>query len=328
MVSVIIPVYNTAEYVERCIRSVTQQTYKELEIIVVNDGSTDNSLDICNGLQERDERIFIVSHCNAGASMARNLGLDIAKGDYIMFVDSDDWIAPDMVEALLKAMNTTDTELIITQIPGDPQLYDSDITISSNQALYHLLKDQAWWSPNGKLFQAKTFKSLRFPKATLSEDYWLMSELLLKDMQIRFISSSYYYRTIRINSLSRSILCERSFEEIDNVLAVWKKVKKNIPDYEQYAERNLAETLLMLLQMILSLYNPRNYREQEQRILSLIRFHYWSMLGNKNILLKQKLILAGCFSHLTSKLITYLLCLKKSRSGIINLRRILRNSTN
>lgn len=302
MVSVIIPVYNTVKYVERCIKSVTDQTYKELEIIVVDDGSTDGSLDICKRLQVQDKRFFITSQSNAGASMARNKGLDLANGDYIMFVDSDDWIAPNMVEILLKAMKTTDADMVISQVPGDPQLYNSDITISSRQALYHLLSDQAWWSPVGKLFCKKAFKTLRFPKATISEDYRLMSELLLQDMNIRFICSSYYHRTIRTNSLSRSTLCERSFEEIDNVLAVWELVNVCVPVYERFAERNLAETLLKLLLILLTYNNPRKYPEQEKWILSLIRSHYWSMIGNRAILLKQKLLLVGCFSHLTSKL--------------------------
>lgn len=307
MVSVIIPVYNTVEYVERCIKSVTNQTNKEIEIIVVDDGSKDGSLDICKNLQGQDKRIIITSQSNVGASMARNKGIDMAKGDYIMFVDSDDWIAPNMVEILLKAIITTGADMVISQVPGDPQLYDSDITISSNRALYHLLHDQAWWSPYGKLFYTKTFRTLRFPKATISEDYWLMSELLLHDMNIRFISSSFYYRTIRENSLSRDTLCERSFEEIDNVLAVWEKIKVYVPEYEQYAERNLAETLLKLKFKLWSYPNgSHKYHEQEQRIQSLIRSRYWDMVRNNNIPFKQKTLLTGCMSFYGSKITSWL----------------------
>lgn len=302
VVSVIIPVYNTAEYVERCVKSVSDQTYKELEIIIVDDGSTDDSLEICKGLQKLDKRIAIVLQSNRGASMARNTGLEITKGDYIMFVDSDDWIEHDMIENLLIAIETTGSDLVISPVPGDPQLYNSDITISSHQALHHLLCDQAWWSPYGKLFHARDFKALRFPKATISEDYKLMSELLIHDLNVRFVSSSYYHRTRRIDSLSRSSLNNRSFEEVDNVLAVLEKVKICVPNYEQYAERNLAETLLKLAIMLFSSPNDLcNYQKQEQRILSLIRSHYFDMMRNHAIPFKQKILLTGCITPVSAR---------------------------
>lgn len=306
-VSIIIPVYNTEKYLQKCVESVLCQSHREIEVLLVNDGSIDKSGDICDKYALIDRRVKSIHQENSGASMARNKGIDMAKGDYIMFVDSDDWIAPNMVEILLKAIITTGADMVISQVPGDPQLYDSDITISSNRALYHLLHDQAWWSPYGKMFYTKTFRTLRFPKATISEDYWLMSELLLHDMNIRFISSSFYYRTIRENSLSRDTLCERSFEEIDNVLAVWEKIKVYVPEYEQYAERNLAETLLKLKFKLWSYPNgSHKYHEQEQRIQSLIRSRYWDMVRNNNIPFKQKTLLTGCMSFYGSKIASWL----------------------
>lgn len=101
-VSIIIPVYNTGKYVGRCIESVLNQTYSNIEIIIVNDGSTDNSLEICRAYAERDKRIWVFDQPNAGVSAARNYGLDLATGDYVLFVDSDDTIEPNMVEHLVK----------------------------------------------------------------------------------------------------------------------------------------------------------------------------------------------------------------------------------
>jgi len=95
-ITIIIPVYNTEKYVEKCIESIINQTYKNLEIIIVNDGSTDNSYNICKKYCEIDERIILLTQDNQGLSVARNNALDIATGKYVEFVDSDDWIELDI----------------------------------------------------------------------------------------------------------------------------------------------------------------------------------------------------------------------------------------
>ena len=105
LISVIVPVYNVEEYVEKCVLSIINQTYKNLEIILVDDGSTDNSGKICDEIAIKDNRIKVIHKKNGGLSDARNVGIDIAKGDYLGFVDSDDYIDPDMYSILLNNMN-------------------------------------------------------------------------------------------------------------------------------------------------------------------------------------------------------------------------------
>ena len=100
MISVIIPIYNTGKYLERCIDSILKQTYKELQVILVNDGSTDNSLSIMKEYMKQDPRIFIIDRPHEGVSAARNAGLKEATGEYISFIDSDDWIEPDMYKII------------------------------------------------------------------------------------------------------------------------------------------------------------------------------------------------------------------------------------
>ena len=101
LISVIIPVYNVEKYLNKCITSVVEQTYKNLEIIIVDDGSTDQSPEICDEWKKRDSRIQVVHSSNGGAGKARNTALDMATGDYVTFVDSDDYIAPQMYQVLL-----------------------------------------------------------------------------------------------------------------------------------------------------------------------------------------------------------------------------------
>ena len=101
LLSVIVPVYNAEKYLDRCVRSIVNQTYKNLEIILINDGSTDRSGAMCDEWADADARIQVVHSENHGVSHARNMGLDLARGDWITFVDNDDWIEPDMYEFMI-----------------------------------------------------------------------------------------------------------------------------------------------------------------------------------------------------------------------------------
>ena len=111
LISVIVPIYNVEKYLDRCVDSIINQTYKNLEIILVDDGSPDNCLAICDSWAEKDRRIKVIHKENGGVSSARNSALDIASGDYIGFVDSDDWIEPDMYEILIKNAKKYDADI-------------------------------------------------------------------------------------------------------------------------------------------------------------------------------------------------------------------------
>ena len=115
-ISIIVPVYNAAAYLQNCIQSISNQTFKSIEIIVVNDGSTDNSVEIIKSLQIKDARIKLLDGPNKGVSYARNLGLKTAKGEYVGFVDADDWIEPNMFEKLHKLMQNENADLSICNI--------------------------------------------------------------------------------------------------------------------------------------------------------------------------------------------------------------------
>lgn len=115
LVSIIIPVYNVEKYLERCIESVINQTYKNIEIILVNDGSTDNSLSICKKYKEKDKRIILIDQKNSGVSAARNAALKIAKGEYIQFTDSDDWLEKNMIEEMVYSSITNDSDIVICE---------------------------------------------------------------------------------------------------------------------------------------------------------------------------------------------------------------------
>ena len=123
MISIIIPVYNVKLYLDNCIQSVIQQSYTDFECILVDDGSTDGSSEICDQWAEKDNRIIIVHQPNGGVSSARNKGLEQAKGEYICFIDSDDWVDVDYLSAMINNLKEKETDLIICGLTQEFKLY-------------------------------------------------------------------------------------------------------------------------------------------------------------------------------------------------------------
>ena len=111
-VSIIIPVYNTKKYLEQCVFSIVEQTYQNIEILLVDDGSTDGTSDLCDEIAKKDSRVRVIHKTNGGAATARNLGIDEATGEYVMFVDSDDWLDTDAVENLVEHADKNNTDVI------------------------------------------------------------------------------------------------------------------------------------------------------------------------------------------------------------------------
>lgn len=293
LVSIIIPIFNTEKYLERCIMSLVSQTYKRLEIILVDDGSNDGSLAISEKSVSEDSRVRLLKQSNRGASAARNAGLDVAQGDYIMFVDSDDWIDTNMVESLIADITLKQVDMIISKVPGDKHVLEDDKTIDNISAIGFVTKG-AWWGPVGKLFKNSAIRNHRFPKATISEDYVFMVKVLSSVKTVFYKNTYFYHREIRRGSLSRLTISERKFEEFDNVAYVARFIKENYPQFRKPAEARLAETSLKLL---FSIYNNKKesvFYKQKSTMIHSVRNNILGYLNNSTILLKSKLLLMLC----------------------------------
>lgn len=174
LISVIIPVYNTAEYLPRCLDSILNNTYRELEVICVNDGSRDNSLEVLNSYAAKDPRVKVIDQENAGVSAARNRGLDKATGEYIAFVDSDDWVHRQYFEALLKTMHDHNADISICDTPEVFEMTaDSQIDIRNLQS--QLLMDVPYFHKSlgvwGRIYRRRVIGTHRFHSdIRLSED--------------------------------------------------------------------------------------------------------------------------------------------------------------
>lgn len=184
-ITVIIPVYNTAQYLDRCISSVVRQTYNILEIILVDDGSTDNSYEICKRWAQRDSRIILLHKENGGQSSARNMALDIATGDYIAFVDSDDWIELDMYEECLRALENSGKDIAMCNCQN--LLHnESDIFID---VIRDNIGSQLWRF----LFPKYLWDGIRMPLGRYVQDTAVLHEVLYQKSIVIVDRELYHY---------------------------------------------------------------------------------------------------------------------------------------
>jgi glycosyltransferase involved in cell wall biosynthesis len=197
LVSVIVPIYNVEPYLEKCLNSIINQTYKNLEIILVDDGSPDNCGKICDEYALKDKRIKVIHKLNGGLSDARNAGLDIAAGEYIAFVDSDDYIAENMYEDLVGIAQKEAADIVISGFyyikKNGIFSYEKSLEeLNKEDILYQFLSDNYHSSVCSKFFKAKLFQKLRF-KHIRFEDLFIMPSLILAAEKISFTPKAYYY---------------------------------------------------------------------------------------------------------------------------------------
>ena len=253
LISIIIPVYNAEKYLCRCLNSIINQTYQNLEIILVDDGSIDGSGEICDSFAVRDSRIKVIHIPNGGASLARKKGLDLSKGKYVTFVDSDDWVSPYYVSTLFHMIDEYEVNISACGVKRvkpednkDEDLGSVNTQLLSFEKLMPRFFKYEFWGFWGKIYIKSCLDNLNFPKATLSEDYYVMTQLFNRERQMAITDAPLYYYEYHDNSLSHQKLSMRAFEEFENVKAVYDYVCLNMPQYKDYAFSNVIETIVKL----------------------------------------------------------------------------------
>ena len=209
LISVIIPVYNIENYVEKCIESVLNQTYSNLEIIIVDDGSKDKCPQICDEYFKKDKRIKVIHQENLGLSEARNNGIKIANGKYIAFIDGDDFIDEDMYEILYYNLKRYDADIASCEFTSNfepEQIKEKKVTVLDNkQAIKELiLGDKLDNHVCNKLFKKKLFEEVSFPKGKKYEDIGTMYLLIEKAKKIVLDNSKKYHYINRSTSITNS----------------------------------------------------------------------------------------------------------------------------
>ncbi len=218
-ISIIIPVYNVERFLNRCVESVLSQSYQNLEVILVDDGSPDNSGPMCDRWAEKDHRIRVIHKENGGISDARNSGIDMACGEYLVFIDSDDYIAPDMVQKLYNSLKGNDADISICNFlyideNGIPLPSKNRFSPLKNETITGLeaIKRESDYHHKGwyylfawnKLYKKELFSEIRYPKGKLCEDDFIAHKLFQKCGRVSCITDVGYYYTQRPNSILHS----------------------------------------------------------------------------------------------------------------------------
>ena len=212
-VSVVIPVYNVEKYLEQCVSSILRQTYEGYEVILVDDGSTDNSGKLCDSFAKQDCRVHVVHKENGGLSSARNVGIRNSVGEYIVFIDSDDWVDSRYLETLLNEMTMDcQTDLVccgrtIAKSNGEITVVSITETLSlrSDEAIERALFDKqvgiaAW----GKLYKRSLFSSIEFPEGEIHEDVAVMHDIFMLCERIKVVSYAGYFYRVNLKGISKS----------------------------------------------------------------------------------------------------------------------------
>lgn len=258
LISVIVPVYNVEKYLERCLDSILRQTYTNLEILVIDDGSKDNSGKICDEYEAKDSRIKVIHKINGGLSDARNAGLKIATGEYIGFVDSDDYIADDMFETLynLSENNSADISIVsFYEIYKDKIIgvrNDKTLTkMTKEEALKELLIDTniqsyAW----NKLFKKELFEGLNFPVGKNFEDIATTVLLFEKAENVVVLQEPKYYYLRRDDSIIGHRNSKTYIDYLEVIYDKYMYLKDKYPNIEVYNAYNYVINMIWVYTII------------------------------------------------------------------------------
>lgn len=243
LVSIVVPVYKVEQYLDQCVQSIRNQTWKELEIILVDDGSPDQCGKMCEGYKEQDERIKVLHKPNGGLGDARNAGAKAAVGKYLLFVDSDDYIAEELVEKAVKSAEETDSDIVLFDYyyveNGRKELRSYDIpqrrALNLADEKRVLLAPPASWS---KLFRLEFYRRARisFPVGLYYEDLAMTPQLLLEAERIVYLKEPLYYYVNRQDSIMGSRNYERNCRDIVRVLNKVIRYYKAKGMYDRYRE--------------------------------------------------------------------------------------------
>lgn len=303
-ISVIVPIYNIIDCLERCVMSIVNQTYSDLEIILVDDGSTDGTEKLVDELALRDGRIKVIHKENGGSSSARNLGLTHATGEYIGFIDSDDYIEPDMYELLSDAVKNHGSKM--AQISRDEVNEDGsrrpdicippekEILISSADMMKELLMHRGDCSFCTRICHRDLFNNREFPVGELNEDFKLLTQMLLEVDEFPILPKQCYHVYYRMNSNSRrkdKNDFSRVFTDIVvNADYITKLVDDYYPQLKEIAFRfGMVQRLDYMLHIPIGMMNRDN--EFYMNVSKYIRKNIAKALANNVLTKKNKIYL-------------------------------------
>ncbi|MFR9669524.1 MAG: glycosyltransferase family 2 protein [Rikenellaceae bacterium] len=320
MISIIVPIYNVEEYLPKCLESIINQSYRNIEIILVDDGSPDNAGEICDEYATKDERVRVFHIPNGGVAKARQLGVENSTGDYIVFVDPDDWLPLDAIEIMYSNINP-EIDIVIgnltTNYKSDETSYKKETLriLTGDKYLNQLLKKQILFSPCAKLYRRSLFDNNSFPIRKRGEDCLMNITISPRVRSVAIINKLVYYYFSRPNSATNSTT--NSYEKVKDFCLTIEQLLKDIGAYEKSKYSYLSLVLMELnhanlghydngieddiwIMKIIDLAKESNSLSNFERFMIFalsnksalkIRYQYYKLKHNLKMLIKKGLMI-------------------------------------
>lgn len=298
-ISIIVPIYNVEQYLDKCIKSLVNQTYKNLEIILVDDGTKDKSGEIADLWSIKDDRIKVIHKANGGLSDARNAGMKIATGDYIAFVDSDDWISYKMYEILMNNLEKYDADISICAIKkvyeedvvNKKQIKNKDIYIfTAEEALENLIDEgilkQTVWN---KLYKRKVVDDIYFEFGKIHEDEFWTYQIFGKCEKIVYTDEQLYYYLQRSGSIMDKPFSMSRLDALEARNNRLNYIEKKFPKLEIKAKKSLFFSCLYQYQSMLKSEKIGEQKNYEQVIKKYIEYANFNKGEKKTLSLKENI---------------------------------------
>ncbi|MBO5397964.1 MAG: glycosyltransferase family 2 protein [Clostridia bacterium] len=297
LITIVVPVYKVEQYLKKCVDSIINQTYKNLEIILVDDGSPDNCGNMCDEYANLDSRVKVIHKENGGLSSARNAGIEIAKGKYISFVDSDDYITNDYIEFLYNLILTNnvkvsicshtviyDTGLVLEKATNEHSVIDTKTAIE--RILYDEGLDTSAWA---KLYETKLFENIKYPNGKLFEDSATTCKILCECDKVAIGSKSKYFYLIRNNSITKTNFSSNKMDLITSTKDMGEYVLNKYPDLKKAVNRRIMYAYLSTLSQLAN--SKEKHLEEQKELLDYIKKYRKEVLADKRIKKRDRLAL-------------------------------------
>lgn len=309
LISIVIPVYKVEKYLRRCIESVLSQTYKHYELILVDDGSPDSCPSICDEYASIYKNITVIHKENEGVSVARNSGIEVANGEYITFIDSDDFVDERFLEILKMNLDIRNVSISMCSYK---RVNDSSSIVKSNknevkvindlEAMNMLLDDQSKCAPWGKLYNINLFKDLHFPVGKIMEDMFIMPIIFERAGKLAVSTEELYFYNQEGESITRSIFNYSKLDMVD-AAAFWKKhTGLYYPELLEKASVHFFNVIInncMYLTKMNDDYGKSKYDEYKDEILKNYKFIINSKYTTRNTRIKVFLLKFNLFRLMT-----------------------------
>ena len=297
-ISIVVPIYNVEQYLHQCINSILNQSFNNFELLLINDGSTDNSGKICDEYAKKDLRIKVIHQKNSGVSVARNKGIDMATGEYIGFVDPDDYIDSRMYEILVNKIEEMKADIAICSfsfVKNDEVISHDNgnecKVFNKEKSIEYYFKEKLPFDYSflcNKLFRRGLFDTIRLNAfLSVQEDSEVLIRILNCCSSIIYVSEALYFYYIRVDSLTHSRLTLKQLSVVDSLYEIYDYVQKNLPQFSNYA---LNKYLLYYFNQVIEMVKEgKTFNEQYFVFRKKLYKNYFSIIFNPSVAFKYKI---------------------------------------